>query len=150
MERVVSRISNLYVGKVIAIHTFAILFITVCCKYLQDIYRIEKRIFASIIIIAIVIFLFTIWQELVRSQKIIVDEKGIEIYHAMSSNRISFSEIDEILTHKFKMSMSTIQITDGYTYSEIILKQKNSVIITPEKFDNYLEIMSAIKSNLTN
>ena len=148
MQAVVSRINKLYIGKVIALHFFAFLGVAVCSKYLENIYNIEKRIFALVMLFVISVFLFIVWQEVLSRKKIIVDSYGIKVYNAISLKEISFSEIQEIKIHKFRIQLNPVPITDGYSYSEIIITRKPSLTISPEKFENYAEIMSAIKENL--
>lgn len=148
MEKVTSKISNLYIGKVVALHFFALIFVPFCTKYTENIYLIEKRIFAWIGIAIIVVFLLIIWKEVSTSRKIVVDNDELTIYNLVSVKRIHVTEIEDIVKHKFNVSRVGLEITDGYSYSEIRLKEGGSVIITPEKFENYSEIMSAINSTM--
>ena len=79
-----------------------------------------------------------LWQEILSAKKVVVDLNGIKIFNAKSVREITFSEIDKIQKGKVKTMMKGVPFSEGYTYSEIILKQGKSVIISPDKYDNYL------------
>jgi len=148
MDKVVSKISHLYIGLVIFLNVVALFIIIMSIHYLQDIYYTHKRVMACILIILSIIFLIVIWKEIFKVTKVIVDSQGIKIHNYKSSKLILFSEIEKIEIHKAKTFINGIQITDGYSYSELKLKSKPSVVISPDKFENYIEIMQSIKNNL--
>ncbi len=148
MDKVESKISYLYIGLVIFLNIAALLIIIISINYLQDIYYTYKRVMACISIISSIIFLTVIWKEILKVTKVIVDSQGIKIYNYKSSLIIPFSEIEKIEKHKQKTFLNGIQITNGYSYSELKLKTKPSIFISPDKFENYTEIMQSIKNNL--
>jgi hypothetical protein len=149
METVESKISGLYIGLVIFLHFAILIIILISSTFLRDIFNLEKRIIAGVVIIAMLISFILLWQEILSAKKVIVDLNGIKIFNAKSVREIAFSEIDKIQKGKVKMMMMKgVPFSDGYTYSEIILKQGKSVIISPDKYDNYLEIMVFINNQI--
>lgn len=149
METVESKISGLYIGLVIFLHFAILIIILISSTFLRDIFNLEKRIIAGVVIIAMLISFILLWQEILSAKKVIVDLNGIKIFNAKSVREIAFSEIDKIQKGKVKMMMMKgMPFSDGYTYSEIILKQGKSVIISPDKYDNYLEIMVFINNQI--
>lgn len=149
MESVESKISGLYMGLVLLLHFIILSVILISVTFLEDIYRFEKRIFAGVIIIAMVIFLVFLWNEILSAKKVVVDSNSIKIYNALSIREISYSEIDKIQKGKSQlMMMKGVPFSDGFTYSDIVLKQGKNIIISPDKYDNYLEIMAFINKQL--
>lgn len=149
MKTVESKIRRLYIGSVIFIHILAFTTIAISASYLRDIFYLEKRIMAGVIILLAIIYLIIVWKETMDTKKIIVDSNGLKIYNVNSSYEISFSEIDTIQKEKSKTMLTRgVPLADGFTYSKIILKQGKTLIISPDKFDNYLEIMAFINSKI--
>lgn len=149
METVESKISGLYIGLVIFLHFAILIIILISSTFLRDIFNLEKRIIAGVVIIAMLISFILLWQEILSAKKVVVDLNGIKIFNAKSVREITFSEIDKIQKGKVKtMMMKGVPFSEGYTYSEIILKQGKSVIISPDKYDNYLEIMVFINNQI--
>lgn len=149
MESIESKISNLYIGLIIFLHVVIFTTISISVTYLRDIFFLEKRILAGLTIIGMLIGLILLWKEIRNGKKIIVDTNGIKIYNVNSIREITFSEIDKIQKGKNRLMMTTdVPFSDGYTYSEIILKEGNSLIISPDKYDNYIEIMAFINKQL--
>jgi hypothetical protein len=103
---------------------------------------------ACVSIITSIIFLIYIWKEIFKVTKVIVDSQGIKIHNYKSSIMIPFSEIEKIETHQHKTIINGIQTTNGYFYSELKLKSKSSLVISPDKFENYTEIMQSIRRNI--
>jgi hypothetical protein len=149
METVESKISGLYIGLVIFLHFAILMIILISSTFLRDIFNIEKRIIAGVIIISMLISFILLWQEILSAKKVVVDLNGIKIFNAQSVREIAFSEIDKIQKGKVKtMLIKGVPFSDGYTYSEIILKQGENVIISPDKYDNYIEIMVFIDNQI--
>ncbi|NHM08362.1 hypothetical protein G4D82_14125 [Flavobacterium sp. CYK-4] len=148
MNTVESKISNLYIGLIIFLNIIALFIIAVSVNYLQNIYYTYKRVIAGMLIITFIIFLIYIWNEILKEIKITVNISGIKVQNYNSSTFILFSEIESIEIHKEKKYFNGVQITDTYSYSELKLRSKPSLFISPSKFENYKEIMQAIRSNL--
>jgi hypothetical protein len=148
METVESKISGLYIGLVIFLHFIILTTILISATYLQDIFNLEKRIIAGIIIIGMLISLVFLWKEILSAKKVVIDSNGIKIFNAQSVREIAFSEIDKIQKGKVKTMMNGVPFSDGYTYSEIMLKRGKSLIISPDKYDNYPEIMAFINNQI--
>lgn len=96
-----------------------------------------------------VAFLITAWKEILSVKKIMVDSRSITVYNYGSFYEIAFSEIKEIQKGKNKMIMTgNIPFTEGYTYSKLVLKNGKQLIISPDKFENYAEIMLFINNQV--
>jgi hypothetical protein len=141
-----SKISDLYIGKLIFLHIVAIAIIGISSIYLDNIYYAEKRVIAAILIVGSIIFLISVWRDGKTLQRIAVNELGITIKDFKSATEICFTEIEQINKHAIKSYINGVQISDGYSLSEIIIKEKPSIVISPEKFENYVEIMAAINT----
>lgn len=149
METIKSKISGLYIGLVIFLHFIIFIPILVSATYLRDIFSFETKIIAGGTIIAMVIIYVLLWKEILNAKKIVVDSNGIKIYNARSVREVSFSDIDIIQKEKNQlMMMKGVPFSDGYTYSELFLKRGKSVIISPDKYGNYSEIMMFIDREL--
>lgn len=148
MDKIESKTSYSYIGLIIFLNIIALSIIIISINYLQDIYYTYKRVIACISIITSIIFLIVIWKEIFKVTKVIVDSSGIKIYNYKSSTLIPFSEIENIIIHREKTFINGVQITNEYSYSELKLKSKPSVLISPNQFEYYLEIMQSIRSNL--
>jgi hypothetical protein len=149
MEIVESKISRLYIGLVIFLHAMILGAILISSTFLRDIFYTEKRLMAGLIIILMVISLVALWNEILSGKKVVVNSKSIKIYNANSIREIAFSEITDIQKEKTKlMLIKGVPYSDGYTYSEIILKEGKRVIISPDKYDNYREIMEFINNQI--
>ena len=110
---------------------------------------------SGLISLSVILFgIFTLFQIInLRSVfKIIVSEKGIIKTSFISNEKefIPFSSIANIqLTRVNGYSTSDAgQITTGYFESLITLKNNKKLIISPDYFENYQEIIKAIKMNM--
>lgn len=113
--------------------------------------NIPETILTAIIFLGICVLI-----QLVRLRsvhRIIVSDKGIKKISLISREEefISFSSIENIRTVRVQgMYSDAGQITEGYYESEIFLKDKKKLLITPDHFENYQEIIGAIKQNILN
>lgn len=151
MQSIESRIRKLYIGSVVFIHIIAFTIITISATYLRDIFYVEKRITAGVIIASMLIYIISVWKGVMNPKKIIVNTNCIKVYNAKSSYEIAFSEVDKIQKEKTQIFRTHgVPLTDGFIYSKIILKQGKTLIISPDKFDNYTEIMAFINVQIDN
>ena len=149
MRQVISKINFSYIGLILFLNIVAILIIIISINYLKDIYYTYKRIIACLLIISSIIFIIFVWKEAFKINKVIVDNQGIEIFNYKSSTRIQYSEIETIEVRKHRTYVNRIPITNGYFYSELRLKTNKNILISPDKFENYQEIMELIRINIT-
>lgn len=87
----------------------------------------------------------------IKIYKIEVLENGIEKKSILSikTELIPFIEIEDITIEKLRVSsLKGNPINDGYSFSTINLKKGKEIIISPDQFENYNEIMAAKKSKL--
>jgi hypothetical protein len=104
---------------------------------------------ATLFMILIICFIIAGSLDYLKLTKIIVKQKEIEVYEFFKNKTIiKYSEIDRIERHKVIQQSDTGPITDGYFVSEVILLDGNSFILSPDKFENYIEIILSIKDNL--
>ena len=151
MNVIESKISKLYIGLVVFLHIMALMVMGISATYLRAIFYTEKRVFAGVLIVFMLAFLIYIWKEILHVKKITLDSRGITVHNFNTWYQIEFSEIDKIQKGKNKIMMrGNIPFTDGYTYTDILLKDGKNLIISPDKFENYSEIMSFINSQVNN
>jgi hypothetical protein len=105
------------------------------------------------LLIAAFIFLsFLIYAalDLFKIFKITVTDKGIEKNMLISGRKeyIPFAVIIGVKKEKIRLRTKSGDLTDGYTVSILKLENNKSLVISPDNFENYKDIMLAIKSNL--
>ena len=88
--------------------------------------------------------------DLFKIFKLIVTDQGIEKILLISGKKqfIPFTSIIGIKKEKIRMRTKSGALTDGYTVSIVKLENNKTLVISPDNFDNYNDIMLAIKNNL--
>ncbi|MTH14138.1 hypothetical protein [Flavobacterium sp. LC2016-01] len=85
--------------------------------------------------------------------EITVTKKGIKRKTLTSSKEefIPYSSVLKVQTERIQGSYSDAgQITTGYFESTVFLENGTELLISPDHFENYHEIIVAIRSNVTN
>lgn len=103
-----------------------------------------------IVILIFLSFLFYAALDLFKIFKLIVNDEGIEKILLISKRKqyVLFKDITGIKKERIRMRTKSGQLTDGYNVSILQLVNKKTLVISPDYFENYNEIMLSIKSNL--
>jgi hypothetical protein len=103
----------------------------------------------SILIFIMLLFLLYISTDLFKIYSLTITKIGIEKVQVITNQKqlILFIDIISIEKKKYRIKSSGRYITDGYHVSVIKLKNGEILTISPDNFENYQEIMSAIKNN---
>lgn len=130
---------------------FYIIFDFFCFYSFFNSFRTEDFIvgLGSIIFLALSIFFHI--QKLRAVTEIIVLEKGIQKISLASHKTefIPFSSMANIQTERIQGSYSDAgQITTGYFESTILLENGEELLISPDQYDNYKEIVVAIRDKI--
>lgn len=150
MEIITSEFRVLYKIKLALGYVLAICCICLCLNYYRDIYNSDTKNIASFFIVVIVCLIIAGSLDFLKLTKIVIKQNEIDVYSFISrKTTVKYSEIDKIERHKTFLKGKGGQISDGYFLSEIILKNGNSFILSPDKFENYPKLLAEIKSNLS-
>ncbi|WP_158960631.1 hypothetical protein [Myroides fluvii] len=152
MGTITSKFRNLYILKLIFGYFAAIVSIGICLKFLDGNYYPTKERAALIFIFVIILFVLGGTYEFLKITKIIVRNNAIEIQYFLGLRKrsIPYHEIVRINQHKTFLQGRTGQISDGFHLNEIVLADKSSFILSPDKFGNYPQLIVAIRRNLNN
>ncbi len=152
METLTSKFRNLYILKLIFGYFAAIVSIGICLKFLNGDYYPPKERAALFFIFVIILFVLAGTYDFLKITKVIVRNDTIEIQYFLGLRKkiIAYREIVQINQHKSFLQGRTGQISDGFHLSEIVLADKNSFILSPDKFGNYTQLIVAIRRNLNN
>lgn len=149
IQSIQSKINVLYVGLVVFLHLMALTIMVISATYLRNIFYIEKRIIAAAVMVLMGVSLVLVWVEVFKMRRVVVDANGIRIFNFATVQEIRFSDIVSIERQKSQIMMDKdIAFTDGFTYSKIVLKDGKPLVIAPDKFSNYLEIMTFIHEQM--
>ncbi|TPG41702.1 hypothetical protein EAH81_09485 [Flavobacterium pectinovorum] len=143
-----SKFRTLYL---IRINMFYIIFDFFCLSSFFNSFRTEDFIvgLGSIIFLALSIFFHI--DKLRSVTEIIVLEKGLQKISLASQKTefIPFSFMVNIRTERIQGSYSDAgQITTGYFESTILLENGEELLISPDQYDNYKEIVVAIRDKI--
>lgn len=150
MEILTSEFRGLYKIKLALGYVLAICCICMCLNYYRDIYNSDTKNTAGFFIVVIICFIIAGSLDFLKLTKIVIKQNEIDVYSFITrKTTVKYSEIDKIERHKTFQKGKAGQISDGYFLSEIILKNGNSFILSPDKFENYQKLLAEIKSNLS-
>ena len=120
-----------------------------CCLVIFTLKKNECEILLFIIFIQL-ISLFFLVKNLLKVYRIRIVESGIYktyIFHK-KSQFISYNEIERVRSEKVQGSSTDAgEITLGYFQSVLITNKNQEILISPDHFENYNEIMKAIRLN---
>ena len=147
-----SHISKLFIGRIL---TFSILSLIILFWGLYNIFTKEtsKDIFTMLIIFIIgsLVTISYCIAELFTYKTITISGNSIEIAWVIIARKktIPLENISKIIRIKDEgLSSDAGKISDGYYYSELILKTGRSLIISPDHYEKYNEIIFEIKKEM--
>lgn len=95
------------------------------------------------------LFLMYVSPDVFKISKLTIIENGIEKTNVVTGQKqlIPFEKIQFIKNEKIKMrNRGGADISDGFHFSTIILENKQSFIVSPDHFENYKDLIIAIRS----
>ncbi|MGE6355141.1 hypothetical protein ACQKCJ_14835 [Flavobacterium sp. NPDC079362] len=97
----------------------------------------------------LLLFLCAAW-DLFKVFKLIVTDQGIEKVLLISGRKqyIPFTSIIGLKKRKITKQGKAGQLTDGYTISILELENNKTLVISPDVFENYNEIILVVKNNV--
>ena len=127
------------------------IFLLVICCLLMNIGLVRNEWVIILISLIILVISYIILKNDIRKiYKIKVVKNGILKIPIFNNKEklILFSDIKEVRLEKVEgMSSDAGEITLGYYESILILKTNEKILISPDHFENYKEIMKTIKLN---
>lgn len=111
----------------------------------------ETKSLVLIVVFGALLFLGYLSLDLLKIFKLKVSENGIKITFLITKRKkyIPFNSITSIEKEKVTLRNAQGNITDGY-YISILNFENDSLIISPDSFENYEELMIEIKYKLNN
>jgi len=144
---------------------FRALFITrkvfIFCGLLFSCYQVfsNKGIYLIVFVALLLLFIFLIPFELNNFYKIVISKNGITKVPFLfyKEEFINFSDIESVtLNHNTGFTNHLLEllvesnISEGYYESIINLKNKRTIAVSPDYYENYRELVVAMSENLTN
>lgn len=146
---IISKFRTLFlIRKSIVFVFFSIIWLSV---FFQGIHETESQAVSTAIIMFVISAIFQIIN-LKSVYKIMISNEGITKAYIISrqSEFIPFSNIKNTqLNHVRGTWTDAGQITEGYYESVIILKNNKILLITPDYFENYKELIKVLSYNFT-
>ena len=147
MHTISSKFRGLFIGKIVFLSFVFTVLTTFSLKYLLKVNEIDSQISVNLIIGVFIVLLLLIIYRIVAVMKVNVLKDRIEIFSFFGKKtEIFLSEITKIETEKVVRTSKGGYISDGFHYSILILKNGMRIDISPDEFENYSEIMAAIRN----
>lgn len=102
----------------------------------------------TVMVVMVFAFLIYVAPDLFKICKLTITETGIEKTMVITGKKkfIPFETINIIKKEKIKLqNRGGAAISDGFYFSTLILDNKEKIIISPDHYENYKDLMSAIK-----
>ena len=147
MHIITSKFRGLFIGKIIFLAFVFTVMLTFSLKYIFKVNKVESQITVNLIIgLSIVLLLLLIYRIVVVMKVCILADRLEMLSFFGNKTEVLFSEILKIDSDKVARTNKVENSTDGYHYSVLLLKNGKRLVISPDEFDNYNEIMVAIIS----
>lgn len=123
--------------------------LNICLNSISQYSQLSKNPVFIVSLIFLLLF-FIAGLNLLETFKLIITDQGIVKISIISGRKreIPFSSIVNLKKQKIRMQTKSGHLTDGYTLSILTLDNNSRLIISPDDFTNYNEIMTAIKSKM--
>ena len=147
MQIITSKFRDLFIGKIIFLAFVFTVMLTFSLEYIFKVNKVESQITVNLIIgLSIVLLLLLIYRIVVVMKVCILADKLEMLSFFGKKTEIFFSDITKIEAEKSVQTAGGGNITDGYYYSILIVKNGERLVFSPDEFENYNEIMAAIIS----
>lgn len=119
----------------------------VCLNSISQYSQLRKNPVFIVSAVFLLLFLCAAW-DFFKIFKLIVTDQGIEKILLISGQKqcIPFTNITGLKKRKITMQGKAGQLTNGYSISILQLENNKTLIISPDIFENYNDIMVVIKS----
>lgn len=129
-----------------------IVFLSGLIFLLNRLINFDKTMYLSLILVSVLLsFLIYVSIDLFKVCSIEISEKGLIKTFLFSRNKyeIAFTDILSVERHKTSLKDTRlINISDGYYFSVIKLENEEDLIISPDYYENYNEMIEFIKSKI--
>jgi|GEM_PF-877587 hypothetical protein len=136
----------------IGFFVFLIVLFYVILVLLHNIIHREVLFKNPFLLVAFIFLTFLIYAalDLFEIFRLTVTETGIEKTLIISGRKqtIPFKSIISVKKQRIRMRTKSGDLTDGYSVSVLKLENNKSLIISPDNFENYKDIMLAIRNKL--
>ena len=147
MQIITSKFRDLFLGKIIFLAFVFTVMLTFSLKYIFKVNKVESQITVNLIIgLSIVLLLLLIYRIVVVMKVCILADRLEMLSFFGNKTEVLFSEILKIDSEKVVRTSKAGNITDGFHLSILVLKNGKMLVISPDEFENYNEIMAAIIS----
>lgn len=134
----------------IAIGFLAFIFtLYLCLSSISQYSQLRKNPVFIVSAVFLLLFLCAAW-DLFKVFKLIITDQGIEKILLISGRKkfVPFTSIIGLKKRKITLQGKSGKLTDGYSVSILQLENKKSLVISPDIFENYNEIMLVVKNNV--
>ena len=129
-----------------------IVFLSGLIFLLNRLINFDKTMYLSLILVSVLLsFLIYVSIDLFKVCSIEISEKGLikTFLFSRNKNEIAFTDILSVERHKTSLKDTRlINISDGYYFSVIKLENEEDLIISPDYYENYNEMIEFIKSKI--
>lgn len=148
MVSIISKFRNLYILKLFLGYLATIFGVYICIKFNNRTESTEGITFLFLIVIFW--FLTTGSYNFLKLTKVTLERNYLELQSFLGIRKriIYYTEIINIDKLKIIQFGKGGQISDGFYLSKITLSDGSSFVLSPDKFENYNQMMIFIKSNL--
>ena len=147
MQIITSKLRALFIGKIIFLAFVFTVIVTFSLKHILKVNEVESQISVNIIIGLAIVLLLLIIYKIVAVMKVCILADKLEIVSFFGKKaEVLFSDILKIDSDKVARTNKAENSTDGYHYSLLLLKNGKRLVISPDEFENYSELMAAIIS----
>lgn len=147
--KIESKFSSLFLLRILFGSLLFIILSYFCVDTILHNQNIEKFIFL-VPAFLVLFFLVYVSYDLLKLYKLTITEKGIDKVFIFSNQKehISFNSILSIEQERTRIKSSRGYVTDGYFYNILELKNGESLLISPDRFENYNDLITAVRDNL--
>ncbi|WP_396193145.1 hypothetical protein [Flavobacterium sp.] len=129
-----------------------IVFLSGLIFLLNRLINFDKTMYLSLILVSVLLsFLIYVSIDLFKVCSIEISEKCLIKTFLFSRNKYEIAFTDILNVERYKTSLKDtrlINISDGYYFSVIKLENEEDLIISPDYYENYNEMIEFIKSKI--
>ncbi|WP_318639997.1 hypothetical protein [Flavobacterium ardleyense] len=147
MHTISSKFRDLFIGKIVFLAFVFTVILTFSLKYILKLKEVDSQITVNLIVGLAIVLSWLLIYRIVAVMKVNIVEDRIEIFSLFGKKTEIFCiDIVKIESEKVVLTSKAGNITDGFHISILLLKNGKHIIISPDEFENYNEIMAAVIS----
>lgn len=147
MQIITSKFRALFIGKIIFLAFVFTVIVTFSLKYILKVNEVDSQISVNLIMGLVIVLSLLIIYRIIAVIKVCVLADKLEMVSFFGKKtEVLFSDILKIYTEKVVRTNKAGNITDGFHLSVLVLENGERLVISPDEFENYSEIMAAIIS----